>query len=325
MRLAVAALLLLAARAPQDDVVKKVVPDADRIKKLARKLSPASREKIEKALGEKLAEAELASPLWECYATVPSVSSMEKTRCLVTVVTVRGPKGVFKVGVAAATLENTLHTVKILENADEKALESKSFLSQFDGFEYTTNVWNSPDALAGALRKAQGGDDAARETDAIVRLNSHMRAMGPAWERLLEKVDKKDKTATEETASMDRAFEDSLRLLPAAKFLKAAQQDRYKQYAQGARTDFADLKRLLEGGKFDDAYRKTGEIDSQRCAKCHGSYRRNFREARLERGLGDGYFSTKLEVSVPDPRLEASYQAAASAVRRAILIASEMK
>src|SRR5262245_47901975 len=105
MKLAIAVVLLLAGGLPQDDVVKKVVSDADKIKKLTRKVSKESRDKIEKALGEKLLDADLSPPLWECMSTVPAVSSMSKTKVLVTVVTVKGPKGPLRVGVAAATVE----------------------------------------------------------------------------------------------------------------------------------------------------------------------------------------------------------------------------
>src|SRR4029078_3523529 len=170
MRVVLARVLLRAGGAAQDDLVRKIVSDADKIKKLNRKLSKESRDKIEKALGEKLLDADLAPPLWECMSTVPAVSSMTKTKCLVTIVTVKGAKGPIRIGVAAATVETTLHTVKILDNADDKALESKLFLTQFEGFEYTTNVWNTPDTLNGAIKKAAAGaDDASKEIDTLLK------------------------------------------------------------------------------------------------------------------------------------------------------------
>ncbi len=324
MRFALLALAVLAGRS-QDDVVKKIVPDAEKVKKLAKKLPAGAREKIEKALGEKLADAELATPLWECYSTVPAVSSMDKTRCVVCVVTVKGPKGLVKVGVAAATLEKALRSVRILENADDKGIESKHFLMQFEDFEYTDNLYNAPSVLADQLRKAQGADDASREMDCLVRMNTIMLSIGPAWERMMEKIDKKDKSAADEVALMDKAFDDSLKLIPAAKFLRATSHDRFKQYATGAKTDFADMKNLIGAGKFDDAYRKSGEVDSQRCAKCHGSYRQQFRTARFDRSLGNGYFSTRLDVGVHDPKLDAACQAVATGIKKAILLAAEMK
>jgi hypothetical protein len=309
----------------QDDVVKKIVPEAEKIKKLAKKIPPAGRDKIEKALGEKLADADLAPALWECYCAVPRVSPQEKTRCVLTTVTVKGPKGNVKVGVAVATMDKTVHVVRVLDNQDEKALESKLFLSQFDGFEYSDSLYNAPTVLADALKKAQGSDDAGKEADALLRMNLLMHAMGPSWERLLERIDKKDKAAVDEVAWMDKAFDDSLKLLSSAKFFKATKQEKFKTFASNARNDLADLKKLIDGGKFEDAFRRVGQLDTASCAKCHASYRMEFRSEREKRSMGNGYFSTKLEVASPDPKLEASYQAVATGIRKAILLATEAK
>ena len=321
------ALLILGASAPsvQDDLVKKIVTEAEKIKKLAKKISPQAKDKIEKALGEKLDAADLMPVLWECYAIVPRVSTSEKTRCVVTSVTVKGPKGAVRVSVAVATVEKTIHVVKILENQDEKALESRLFLSQFDGFEYSESLYSAPTVLADGLKKAQGSDDAAKESDAVLRLSLLMHAMGPSWGRLMERIDKKDKTAADEVAWMDKAFDDTLKLLPAAKFFKATKQEKFKGFAVGAKSDLGELKKMIDGGKFEDAYRRAGQLDTTHCAKCHASYRMEFRGEREKRNIGNGYFSTKLEVASPDPKLEASYQSVASGLRKAILLATEAR
>ncbi|MFN3484498.1 MAG: hypothetical protein ACK44W_03325 [Planctomycetota bacterium] len=325
MRFAWWGLVVLASGTLQEDVVKKVAPDAERVRKVARKLAPGAREKIEKALGERLAEADLVAPLFECYATVPSVSSMEKTRLVVAVVSGRGPKGPFRLAVAVAPGEDTVHAVRVLENADEKVLESKAVLAQFQGFEYTANLYSPPQNLAAALGKAAGKDEAAREVDALVRMSLGMRAVGPVWDRLLEKIDRKEAAAGEDLVFLGRAFDESAKLVAEARFLKVPQQERFRQYAAGARADLEELGQFLKEGKFDEAYRKSGEIDSQRCARCHGAYRGRFREARSERGLGNGYFSTRLEVAVSDARHEASVEALARTVRKAVLLIEETK
>ena len=324
MRAAFAVLLLLAAAEPQDDVVKKIVSDADKVKKLARKVSKESRDKIEKALGEKLADADLAPPLWECLSTVPAVSSMAKTKVLVTVVTVKGPKGPVRIGVAVATVESTLHVVRILENGDDKSLEAKIFLGQFEGLEYTPNVWNPPATLADAAKKAAAGDDAGKELETLLRVNGTMRAVGPMWERMVAGIEKKDKTAGDEIPGMDKAFDESIKAATGSKFLSPARQDKFKTAATGTRSDLADLKKLIDAMKFDDAFKKAGQIDSN-CAKCHGPLRGFFREGRTSHNIGNGYFSTKLEVAVPDARLEPSYQAVSTGVHKAILLATEAK
>ncbi|HVE40773.1 MAG TPA: hypothetical protein VNM14_12845, partial [Planctomycetota bacterium] len=220
-----------------------------------------------------------------------------------------------------ATVESTLHVVKILENGDDRALESKLFLGQFEGFEYTPNIWNGPDLLVSTIKKAAAGDD----LDTLLKVNSTMRSVGPMWERLLAAIEKKDKAAADEIGAMDKAFDESIKAVTSSKFMSAAKQDKFKASAAGARTDLGDLKTLIGAMKFDEAFKKTGEIDSARCAKCHGAYRRTFRDGRLDKGLGNGYFSTKLEVAVPDPKIEASYQAVSTAVHKAILLATEAK
>ena len=322
---AVVVLLLLPAAAPQDDVVKRIVSDADKIKKLPRRISKESRDKIEKALGEKLGDAALAPPLWEGQSTGPAVSSMNKTKVLVTMVTVKGPKGPIRIGVATAVVESTLHVVRLLENGDDKALESKLFLGQFEGREYAPGLWGAPDALAGAARKAAGTDDAAKELDTLLKVNSTMRAVGPMWERLLAGIEKKDRAAADEIAAMDKAFDESVKASSGSKFLSPARLEKFKASAAATRTELADLKKLIDGMKFDEAFKKTGQIDSACCGKCHGSVRGFFREGRGTHNIGNGYFSTKLEVAVPDAKLEASCQAVATGVRKAILLAHEAK
>ncbi len=322
MRLTHLVAVLAVAAGLQEDV-KKVVPDADKAKRLTRRIAADARLKIEKALGEKLEEKDLSPVLYECYTIVPTVSSSERTRCLVVFLGVKGPKGLVKLGVAAATGDLTLHQVKVLENADEKAVESKHFLAQFEGMQYTENIYNAPDALAAAFKKAS--DPAGKEVDLLVRMNSYMRGVGPAWDRMLEKLDRKDKSAADEVAAMDRNFEEAIQLVPGASFLKATQHDKFKQYAAGARSDLAEVKAFIGAGKYVEAMRRSGELESARCSRCHGSYRRYFRDERFKHGLGNGYFTTKVDVVVPDPKLEASYQAVATGIRKAILLAAEAR
>jgi hypothetical protein len=152
-----------------------------------------------------------------------------------------------------------------------------------------------------------------------------MRAVGPMWERLMAGIEKKDKSAADEIAGMDKAFEESIKAATGSKFLSPARQEKFKASASGTRSDLAELKKLIDGMKFDDAFKKTGQIDSACCGKCHGPLRGFFREGRTSHNIGNGYFSTRLEVAVPDAKLEAACQAVATGVRKAILLATEAK
>lgn len=325
MRIALVVAVLAAGAAPQDDVVKKVVPDAEKIKKLIKKIAPAAKDKIEKALGEKLDAADLAPALWECYTVVPRVSPTEKTRCLVTTVVVKSPKGAVRVGVAVAPLEKTIHLVKILENADDKGLESRLFLSQFDGFEMSESLYSAPSVLQDVFKKAQGADDAAKELDALVKFNVLMRSLGPSWGRLLERIEKKDKAAVDDLDAITKGFDDGSKFLPSLKFFKATKQEKFKGFVTAGKGAASDLRKLLEAGKFEDAFKKTADLEKDGCAKCHASYRNEFQRERDTRSLGNGHFSTKLEVTSPDASLEASYQLVATAIRKGILLAIEAR
>ncbi len=314
-------LLLLLLLAPQEDLVKRVVPDAEKVKKTAKKLAPAAKEKVEKALGEKLEAADLAAPIWEAYASLPQVSSSEKTLIRILAVSVKGPQGPIKVGVAVAVPEATLHRVVVLESGGEKAVEARAFLSQFEGFEYGPDLYAGPEVLAAALKKAAPGSELA----VLTRTIAMMRTSGPVYERMHEKLGKKDKTAVEDAAALDRMLDASLKLLPGAGFLQATQQEKFRGFAALGRTLLRDIQSLAGAGKFDEAYKKAGELDGQSCARCHGAYRRSFRAAREKNQVGNGHFSVQLDLAAPDPAAEASFAAAAKAVRKAVLIAAEAR
>ena len=315
-----AVLLLGGAEAPQESLVKKVIPDAERIRKVSKRLDRDAQKKIERILGQKLTRGDAAPVVYQCWATVPSVSTAEKTRCRVVITSVNGPRGPIKLAVAVAIDDDVVHSVKILENKDDKALESPVFLKQFEGLEYAGSIENEASMLADALKEAK----ADKELAAILATNNAMRSMGPAWARMTDKIEKKDKSAAAEIDAMLKGLDAALKALPDLTVIRGSSRDRYKGYARDARTGLAKMKGLISGGKFTEAYRESGEVDSRGCATCHGSYRRRFRYGREGRDLGNGYFSTKVDVQVPKKNLEAAYQAVATGIRKAVLIASEL-
>lgn len=326
MRLAILSFVLLPGLAAQDDV-KRVAPAATGVKKLAKKIDPAARARIEKALGEKVDDKDLAGPFYECYDVVPVISASEKTRCVVAFAAAKGPRGAVRVGVAVATAENTVHLARVVENADDKAVEAKAFLAQFEGLEFhPESLQSPPSVLAEAMKKAAAPkDDASKDLAALLRMSVLMRTMGPAWIRLEERLEKKDKAAADDAAAFEKSFEEVSKIAKESKLVRASQQPKFLGHSDGARKEFAELKAFVAAGKWDEATRKFGEIDTGRCAPCHGGQRRGFRSQREDLNLGNGHFSTKLDVGVPDPKLEAAYQAAATAARKALLLATEAK
>src|SRR5262245_14818067 len=105
---AVAVLWMVGAAASleplQEAEIKKLLPDAEGIKKSARKVGKEAKEKIEKALGTKIEDKDLPQ-IWEARATVPAANPNEKTRVFFTMLTCKGPKGEMKIAVAVAPEE----------------------------------------------------------------------------------------------------------------------------------------------------------------------------------------------------------------------------
>jgi hypothetical protein len=73
-----------------------------------------------------------------------------------------------------------------------------------------------------------------------------------------------------------------------------------------------------------EARAASAEVYKMSCSQCHAGTQRIFREKRLEFGVGNGYFAVGHDVKTPADRKE-SYQAAANAIRLAVLLLSEAK
>ena len=213
-----AALLLCGAESPQESLVKKVLPDAERVKRVSGRIGRDAQKKIEGILGTKLNRADLAPVVYQCWGTVPSVTQSEKTRCRVVFTSVKGAKGTIKLGVAVAIDDDRIHAVKVMDNKDDPAIGSAEFLKQFDGFEYIASIENEVSKLDGAINAA--GSD--KGVAAILRTNDTMRAMGPAWVRMEEKIEKKDKSAAAEIDAMVVGLKESLKVLPHLSMLRGS-------------------------------------------------------------------------------------------------------
>lgn len=323
MRFASLAFLLFLPAASQESAVKKLLPKAERIKKLTLKLDKEAKERVETTLGAKLAPGDASAQVYQCRAIVPMVSPIEHTIVRVVFLTVKGPKGAIKLGVAVAHNDDVLGKVAVLSDGGEKALGEKAFLKQFEGMHYSEHIEEPASTLEESLKKAKSGGD--KELAMLVRMNEVMRLSGPAWDRLNAKVEKKDKGLAADADAVAKLMKESVDLVSAASFMPGSSQDRFKEYAESAIRDLGKVKAAAAAGKWDEAYKDLGEADQQGCARCHGSYTLRFQEARLENGMGNGFFSTKLDVQVPEPKLESSYQAVATGIRKAILLAFEAR
>lgn len=328
MKLAWTALVLglafAAGAAPQDDL-KKILPDVEGVKRSARKISKEAREKIEKALERALDDKEANAAIWEGRASVPEANASEKIRVLYTVVAGKGPKGEFKIAVAVAPEERVIAGVRMIENKDDPAIASGEFLDQFEMFRYTANVSNPASTLeearkVGAARK----DDRAKQIDGIFKLHAIMHPVDAAWKRLQRRLDEDNKEAAADAAEVARLFGEAEKLLPDFTFLRVGSVDSFRRRLKESAKELGTLAQHAKAGKMVEARNVAAEVAKMSCSQCHAGTERQFREKRLELGMGNGYFAVGLDVEATEGPVE-SLKAAAAAIRQAVLILAEAK
>lgn len=299
--------------------VEKLLPDAEKVEKTGRTLSPESRAKIEKALGEPLPAG--APEIWEARATIPSVSVAEKTRVRVTVVEVRGAKGTMKIGVAAIPEDRMVAAVGLLKNEDDPALGKGGFLESMQGFVYGEALFSPPSVLVEARKQAEKSPDG--ETAMLLGFRRGMYDVGAAWTAMSELP--QNKVRATKAAALAKELDPLIRMTRKVPFLKQAPQERFTRWMSEFREGLHSISRDAAAEKTEEVQRTIHQLETNVCSKCHGSSRRPFRERRTELGIGDGYFEPGLDVAPASPEMETSYRALLRGVRRAVLILSEAK
>lgn len=315
--------LLAAFARPQDADLKRTVADAEGAKKTGRKLSKDARERIEKALGEKL-EADLPA-IWEARAMVPSVDGTAKSRVLFTSATVPGTKGGLRVGVAIVPDESVIAAVRILENKADGAATAHAFVQQLEGFAYAPSLRKPLATLAAARQKAKDGkDDAARELAALLSLTEKMHALGAEWETFYEQLNREESAAVESAQRIRQSLAQTAGAGPALrKFLQPGQIERYELGMKGAVADLDKIIGFLKAKKFAEAGNKAHELGNDRCNRCHASFRTKFQERRGALDVGNGYFQVGHDVAPVAGTPPETLQALATAIRKAVLILAE--
>ena len=309
----------------QDADLKKLLPDVEGVKKSTRKLDKAAREKVEKALGGKLEDRDIPA-IWEGRATVTSVGP-DKTRVLYCAMTVKGPKGDVKLGVALAPEDGRIAIVKILDNKDDKALDNLAFFQQFEGFEYGASIHQPPSALDDARKKGKAGADAAaKELGSLLALTEKMHGVQADFEALEHKVDKQEDGGAEPAKRLRDAFGEVDKMVSAfGGFLQKGQLERFSAAMKASQKDIDAVTAALKDKKWADAGNALHRLSNDQCNKCHAWSRSRFGDKRNDLGIGNGYFVVGHELSAPADGPRDTFQAMATAVRKAVLILSEVK
>ena len=306
-----AALLAGVAVAAQEDL-GKIVSGAEKLKKTTRKITADQAKAIAAAVGLKPEEVETNVTILEGWALVPDSQSMDKARIFGVVVTVKGPKGPIKLGVAVAADEDTVVNVKVLENKDDKSAEAPEFIDQFPGFKWGASIRKSSDDLKGALAKAKENKEAA----ALVEISASMRKLGVQWAAMVKKNDKADKGAKAHAEEVARLYEALGKKIGDLAFLSDRQRKTLTDDMAKAARSTRDISGRLDGS--DAAKKAIAEMDNL-CTKCHAPMRTRFIDQREKDGVGNGWLSPEVDLTIPLEGSKELYDAMAKAIRKAIL------
>lgn len=317
-----AAALAASAPAPGGDV-EKLLPDAEAVKKSARKLSKESIAKIEGILGGKLDAGSFV--IYEAKATVQILSAFEKSKVFVTFVDAKGPKGTVRLGVAVVPADKIVAKVGVLKNTDDPAVESPRFLGQFEGYEYTDSLSQTAKALEDVRRKASGSDAEAKEISILLRTNEEMRKLTRHWHEALDRIERGDRGAAAELDGVESQAKLIVEFTKKIPFLSDAQQKRFDGWMADMRKGLPGVKSEINAGKFDPAKKAYFELEKVSCSRCHASNQRAFKEQRAKHGIGNGWFEPGLDVSTPDPAKDEAFHAILKEIRKAVLVLAEAR
>lgn len=307
-----AAALIPAALAFQQDAVTRTLPGSEGVKKSSRRLSAEGRAEAEKALGAKLSDADAAEAIWEGTGVIPEAGGNTPVEFLWVAVTVAGPKGKVRIGVARAMHDPIVGAVAVLENADEAAAADAQFLRQFEGMVLSDCLKQSPETLA-AARKAEG------LPQTLQKLQAAMHDVGAAWGKLEHALEKEDASAAGHAEAVAASLEKARPLVALCDFLSDSQRERFLKQLDKSKEQADSALASAKAARWAEASRNAHEW-GETCSTCHSGMRRRFRQQRADLGLGNGNFALDLDVTATSPDQRELQQAVASGIRRALLI-----
>lgn len=288
--------------------LKAMVEGAKEVKKLSKPFSAEAQARIEKAMGKKFDKTELPPKLYAIAAG--------REACTACVATAAGPKGAVRLAVVVGKDHRGLQSIQkvgILSHKEDKAIEGEEFLLQFAERTATANAYNAPSVLEETSKK----DDP--EIRRLLDFLHQMYRNHELHDSLVNgKVPKKDATAVDEAKELTSLF-DRLRG-QGGEFGTLLKSGESAQFERLAREGHEAAKRGEAALAKKDFVAAQSAYDDIACNKCHGSFRKAFKDRRQALQIGDGYFQVGHDVLPAKKGADAASQAVAAGVRKALLI-----
>ncbi|HET6201947.1 MAG TPA: hypothetical protein VFI25_03995 [Planctomycetota bacterium] len=336
-----APLLLPLGRSAGDADVRALLPDAQGIQPVEVRISEADEEAIARAVGRSPAGggvvvrgAAAPAPAIEVYRTRAKVED-EPRDLRVALVPAKGPKGGFRLAVAVDG-EGIVRAAKAL--GDAGGAGSDKFLSQFLGEWATAHAGAATPRPLSALEEkrnaAKGEGPEAKKLRTLFALRGLMVEDQAAADAIEQALGKKEAASAVPHAKRIAENLGKIAALGAdlPPILEGKEVASFVEFAEATRKVAEELVQALEKGDAARATNLSSTALQQSCARCHGfddhRYRKPltsaFEKLREEAGIGSGYFVVGHDV-VPVPGEEAASQAAAFAVKEAILVLGKTK
>ncbi|MGH7149387.1 MAG: hypothetical protein ACREIU_01750 [Planctomycetota bacterium] len=329
---------ILASSPPGEADVRALLPDAQGTAPIEAKLSDADRSSIDRAVvrtaGSGSPEARSPSAGIELYRTKAKVEG-EPTDLRVAIVPARGPKGEFRVAVAADA-SGVVQAAKAL--GDAGGAGSEKFLAQFVGPWATARAAAATGSPLTALEEkraaAKGDGPQAKRLRTLLALRAIMlenQAASDAIALLLER--KQAAPAAPHARKISEALARLAALGPdLPPLLEGKEVEAFVRFAEASRKASEELAQTLEKGDATRAGNLFAVTLQQSCARCHGydDHRHRkpltnaFEKFREEAGVGPGWFLVGHDV-LPAPGEEAASQAVAFAIKEGLLVLGKAK
>jgi hypothetical protein len=133
---------------------------------------------------------------------------------------------------------------------------------------------------------------------------------------MVKKLDKADKTASKHAEEVAKIYDALGRKVGDLAFLSDRQRKTLSEDMAKAAKATRDVGPKLDGS--DAAKKAVAEIDNL-CTKCHAPMRTRFIDQREKDGVGNGWLSSEVDLTLPADGSKELYDAMAKAIRKAIL------
>lgn len=315
-----------AAPVKDEDLIKKMIPDAREIVKTDWKLTPERKARVEGAVGQPLSEADLAVAVYRVKADLPVSPFRKNADVLAAIFTVKGPKGEIRFGAGLHHYKDgkyffrILTHLKVFDHQEDKKIESAEFLQQFVGGMFGPGL----DAPVANVKKAiddlKGADQEALK--AAMMVYGGMQQTDALWTTLRGKGARQAKSGAEDAEQLIRVYDRDIKAVPKLNFMNDAERKVMIDQYEACKKELKAVAAAFKEGRLGDRAAFDAMLKSTRaaCDGCHRVVENKFRGFRGKYRIMGQACLIDCDVYAPSGADAAACQALATGVKKAALV-----